>query len=210
MPLPPGTPSKKENKTIASLLRALSFTGEVIGNKLDQYLGSVRAEQVKNNKIFKATFTSDKPVWVSVFFTPSQKTDIANKLSSIEGDPNTSTGEAEAKLANFILKSYMGSNIASPDKQFKRLFFNLIYTIASIDGNDLKNTYLSYFKAFIKGPVLDLLSKECIKGQDKYDCIFKELEAYKIPVLSRKPVASRGGRKTKKNRKHSKKYSRRK
>jgi hypothetical protein len=190
------------NKIIASLLRSLSFTGNEIGSRLEHLLGKIKLrgqplnKEVENNFIFKKVFKlTNKPSWTNAI----NKFDIEEKFKAIESEKlDPKNKNAESNLANYILQKYIESRIANPEKNFIKLFFDLIYTVRSIYKVDLLNVYSSYFKVFIKNNVLKVLSKDCKKGIDPYDCIFEKLKEHG----TQPPLKSRGGRrKTIKHRK---------
>ena len=198
-PEPPGKPTKEKNKTIASLLRALSYTGQQIGDKLSVALGVKESAKVIKDAKFKE-FLFNKPTWVNVI----DLKEIDEQLKEVESvEPKEN---AEANLANFILDKYKSNTkIPNPERQFVRVFFDLMCAVSSIYKESLPTVYSAYFKAFMKGNVLKIFSKN--SGNDVDEYIVKKLVEYDAMTPAQK-VSSKtviyGGRKTMKRRPNKK------
>ena len=118
--------------------------------KLSVALGVKESAKVIKDAKFKE-FLFNKPTWVNVI----DLKEIDEQLKEVESvEPKEN---AEANLANFILDKYKSNTkIPNPERQFVRVFFDLMCAVSSIYKESLPTVYSAYFKAFMKGNVLKI------------------------------------------------------
>ena len=169
---PVGAPTKEKNKLIATLFRALPFSGKMLGEFLANALGVPEARKVKNDPKFKYFKDFNMQNW-SIAFKSDPKLD--GKLKDVESDPPVK--DSEPTLSNYILASYRKSSLGSQDNKFVKVFFDLMCAVSSIYKQELSMVYSLYFKEFIKGDVLKLFSSRSGK-EDVHTYILNKLVAY--------------------------------
>ena len=103
--LPP--PSKEKDKVIATLFRALPFSGKVLGSKLDDALGSKLGKEILKNNRF-SYFQKNLSTWAIVFNNKyTGPGTIDEYLAAVEKDPPVPG--SKSKLSNYILSAYRSS-----------------------------------------------------------------------------------------------------
>ena len=218
--LPP--PSKEKDKVIATLFRALPFSGKVLGSKLDDSLGSTLGQKIVKNKKF-GYFQKNLSSWSIVFnnkYTGAGTID--EYLAAVEKDPPAPG--SKSKLSNYILSAYRSSSkITNWEKQFVKVFFDLICALYSIykdvtckvgisENECMQIIYAENFKDFFDKDVLKLFKDKNKSKLDIDTYIINAIIEYSKKTDDEKTKAKEiyGGKRRTRKMKKSKKHTRRK